>query len=377
LIQAFRELLNMKVVISGGGTGGHIFPGIAVSRKLAEGGNHILFICSKRGIWDQILKKEGFSVRQINVCGFRRNPLSFSNIKFFWLLFVAFIKSVFYLLQFRPQVVIGFGGYASFPIILAAWSLRIPVLLHEQNLVCGLANRILSRLARKIAITYENTKADLPDHKVVLTGNPVRSDIGTISKDAGCEHFGFDKKVPIVLVVGGSQGAHSINEGMVECLRILEASRFPLQVLFITGSRDYEDVCEKLREISLRVEIRAFVHEIAFAYGACDLVICRAGSTTLAEITACGLPSIIVPYPYSTDAHQLKNALFLQDRGASRVIVEEDLTGERLAREIKDILGQEETLRDMSLKAADLARRDACFNLTELIYSLGEACCVR
>lgn len=331
----------MRVVITGGGTGGHLYPGISIASDLRERQIAILFIGNINGIEAKVVPQEGFEFRGINICGWDRTLAGFFRV--IWRLFGAFFTSREYLLKFKPDVILGTGGYVCVPIILAGKALGIRCILHEQNAIPGLAVRMLSRIVNKIAVSIPESSKYLPREKVVVTGNPVRKGIGQVGKQQADERFGFSTERITVLVFGGSRGAKSINLAVMEALT--KGMFKELQIIWITGSDDYSMVCQNIH--GDRCRIFEYLNDMDNAYGAADLVVCRSGATTIAEIIACRVPAIMVPYPYATDNHQEKNARVLEKYGVTRVVLDAELAQGRLAEVIDSLAHDVEKLDKM------------------------------
>jgi UDP-N-acetylglucosamine--N-acetylmuramyl-(pentapeptide) pyrophosphoryl-undecaprenol N-acetylglucosamine transferase len=280
-------------------------------------------------------------------------------------------QSIRCILKFKPDIVLGMGSYVCAPVILATIFFRIPVLLHEQNAIPGLTNRVLSRISTKIAISFPTTKEFFPKEKVTLTGTPIREEIGKVRKEDARLSLGLERDRFTLLLFGGSRGAHSINRAAVEALPKLEKlSSQPLQVIYITGMEDYEWVKDKLAGIKLKIKISEYLFDMSKAFAAADLVICRAGATTLAEIAACGLPAILIPYPHSAENHQLYNAHYFLKAGGAKLILDKDLTGELLAKSVVELIKRKDELSRMADKSKEFGKADASRKICELIYSI-------
>ena len=320
-----------KIIIVAGGTGGHIYPAIAIVEVLRQEAE-VLFVTQK-GKSSELLKKEGYKPLLLSLERWNRKAFSSNTLKVVLLNLIAFFKSFFFLAKEKPSVVVGMGGFVSFPTLFSSWLLSIPILICEQNAVFGLANRILSRFSKEIALSYEETLSVPKNKKTTWTGNPVRRKIGKVKKLDAVFYFGLDSNKNTILIIGGSQGAVSINKAVFSI--ILELSGF--QLLWITGEADYPYVKQKVQTRD-NVHIFSFLYEMEMAYGAANLVISRAGATALAEISKCGLPAVLIPYPAATDNHQLENA----KRYKNGVVIEEkDLTAEKLLSAISEMKDKE------------------------------------
>jgi len=355
------------VVIAGGGTGGHLYPGIALAKALMkhDADIEITFVGTRQGIESRVLPREGFRLKTIlsgGLLGKKGLGRCISWLK----LPVSLLQSVAFLLANRPRLVVGVGGYVSGPVALSAWALRIPVLIHEQNTVPGATNRWLGKIAGKVAITFEESKKYFPAHKVVATGNMIREEF-TESKAA---------QIPspagkfTVLVLGGSQGAHSINQAVLESLDSLAAVKDRLHVIHQTGQSDEADVKAGYQQKGFSADARAFIYDMAEQYRKASLIICRSGATTLAEVTALGIPAVLVPFPFAAHNHQEHNARALESAGAAQVILDKDVNGEQLARIILDGMEHPERLREMAKHSFQLGRRDATERVRRLCMDL-------
>jgi UDP-N-acetylglucosamine--N-acetylmuramyl-(pentapeptide) pyrophosphoryl-undecaprenol N-acetylglucosamine transferase len=326
----------MKVVIAAGGTGGHLYPGIAIARALLqEAGNEVLFVGTEQGIEGRVLPKEGLPVRFITVGrikGMGAGPV----IRTVLTLPRSLVQSLRLLRRERPQAVVGVGGYASGPVALAAWLMRIPLIIVEPNSYAGLANRILGRVAKKIFVCFPGTDRQnfFPARKKVLVGPLVRRGIEAGTGDEALASWGLEPGIFTVLVMGGSGGAHAINMAMREAARELRGMA-DLQVLHQTGEKDAQEVAEAYRAAGVRAAVLPYLDDMAGAYASADIVIARAGATTVAELAVCGKRAVLIPYPYAADNHQEHNARSLAEKGRADVIVQKDLTPRRLAEIIK------------------------------------------
>ncbi len=342
----------MKVIIAGGGTGGHVFPAISIAEEILDrnSGNEVLFVGTEQGIEKRILPEKGYRVEFINSRGIVGKNFSQKVMAVISIL-GAMLSSLKILRDFRPDAVIGVGGYASGPTLLCASMSSIPTAVCEQNSIPGLANRILSRFVGKIFITFEESKEHLPAEKTVLTGNPIRRDLA---------HGAAEKKprqnAPRnIFVLGGSQGARKLNEIVPLSLGKLGAQ---INVTHQTGEAQVESVRETYRQLGISAEVFGFTDDMSRIYERTDLAICRAGSGTLSEITAFGIPSILIPLASSTHDHQLKNAKVLESNAAAVVVEEKELSVEGLCAVMEKTL-EENTLGRMAANSKKLARPHA------------------
>jgi len=329
----------LKVIIAAGGTGGHLYPGIAIAREiLREAGNEVLFVGTEQGIEGKVLPKEGLTVRFIPV-GRLKGMGPGSVLKTFITLPRSLVLALGLLRQERPHAVVGVGGYASGPVALAAWLLRIPLVIVEPNSYAGLANRLAGRFAAKIFVCFPGRDAQgfFPEKKKVLTGPLVRKDITTGNRDQALKAFGLEAGRFTLFVMGGSGGAHAINMAMKDAARELRAVE-NLQVLHQTGEKDVEDMKAGYRAAGVKAVVLPYIQDMAGAYAAADLVVSRSGATTVAELAVCGKRAVLIPYPFAADNHQEYNARSLAKRGGGEVIVQKDLTPAKLAAVIQRFL---------------------------------------
>jgi UDP-N-acetylglucosamine--N-acetylmuramyl-(pentapeptide) pyrophosphoryl-undecaprenol N-acetylglucosamine transferase len=348
----------MRILIAGGGTGGHLFPGIAVAEEFLarDPNNEVLFVGTERGIEARVLPRSGYRLECISTTGMRGKSVR-SKIKGVWLLLLGYVQSRKIIRSFKPDLVLGVGGYASGPLVLAARNCSCKCFIHEQNAVPGLTNRILAKVVKKVFISLEESRRHVPAGKLLLTGNPLRRQILDRLNEERSSRDNGDKFR--LLVFGGSAGAHRINMAMVEALPELSALRERIVITHQTGENDLPAVRKAYQQEGFCAEVVPFIDDMAEAYQQADLILCRAGATTIAEVTACGKACIFVPYPFATDDHQRKNAEALVDKGAGFMILDRELSGKRLAAMIEE-LGRNPVARmSTGLKAATMARPDA------------------
>ena len=326
----------MKVLIAAGGTGGHLYPGIAIAREvLREAGNGAVFVGTEQGIEARVLPKEGLPVRFITV-GRLKGMGPGSIIRTLITLPRGLLQALRLLRTERPDAVIGVGGYASGPVALAAWLLRVPLVIVEPNSYAGLTNRMLGRFARNVFVCFpgRDRQGFFPAGKKSLAGPLVRKGIDGGDRSAGRAAFGLKPDSFTVFVMGGSGGAHAINMAMKAAATELASVR-GLQVLHQTGHKDVQEVAAAYRDAGVDAAVLPYIDDMAGAYAAADLVVSRSGATTVAELAVCGKQAVLIPYPYAADNHQEHNARSLAERGGATVIVQKDLTPARLAEEIR------------------------------------------
>ena len=351
----------MRLIIAGGGTGGHLFPGIAVAEEFLERdpSNEVLFIGTEHGIEARAVPAAGYRLEIISAAGIRGKG-GLSQIKGMALMLYGYAQSRKILKAFRPDMVLGVGGYASLPMVLAARGMQIPRYIHEQNAIPGMTNKMLAKFVDQVFITLEESARFFPKDSTLLTGNPLRRQIlHQATTSAGEElRLGGQGRFRL-LIFGGSQGAHAINMAMIAALPFLERTSDKLEITHQTGAKDADQVAEAYRKHGFDAAVRPFIDDMAGAYQRADLVICRAGATTIAELTACGRPSIFIPFPHAVDDHQRCNAEALLKKGAGFMLLERELNGESLAGMICELMGDPEKLQRTGKLAFSLAKLDA------------------
>ena len=360
----------MRLLVAGGGTGGHLFPGLALGEevKTRHPRNDVLFVGSARGIEVREVPKAGYPLETIDVGPLKRIGLS-GLLRGLFRLPLAFWQSVKILRKFDPDVVIGVGGYSSGPVVLTAWLLRIPTAVQEQNALPGFTNRVLGMFVDAVFIAFPEAEARFSPRKTHLLGNPIRRaflDNYLHSKPPG-ERLS-------IFITGGSQGAHVLNLRVAEAMEMLAPSiGGRLRVLHQTGVKDQPGIAaryESLRRQGLEAEAVAFLDDMPRAYGAADVLICRAGATTIAELTVCKKPAILVPFPFAADDHQTVNARSMVTSGAALLIPERELTAEKLAAEIRALEEDRARLARMSRQSGLLGRPEAAREIADVCVRL-------
>jgi UDP-N-acetylglucosamine--N-acetylmuramyl-(pentapeptide) pyrophosphoryl-undecaprenol N-acetylglucosamine transferase len=359
----------VRVLIAGGGTGGHVFPGIALAEEVVgrHPGNDAVFVGTARGLEATVVPAAGYPIELIQVKGLKGKGL-LTTLGNLLLIPGALLRSFTILRKWRPDVVVGVGGYASGPVVLAAWLRGIPTAVQEQNATAGFTNRLLGRLVRAVFTAFPEAAHYFPSHKVQQLGNPIRKGMLDNFMRPTAQH---DR--PHLLVFGGSQGAHALNMRLVEALPHLADLRGKLTLTHQTGARDREAVEKAYAATGFEPDVREFITDMVAAYASADLVVCRAGATTLAELTVCQKPSILVPFPFAADDHQSVNARSLVEAGAAVMIEERDLTGERLANEIRAILTNPERRAQMARSAGRLGAPQAAREIIDVCADLCSA----
>ena len=359
--------MRRKVVIAGGGTGGHLFPGIALAKALRRSDMtiEIAFVGTKHGIESKILPRENFKLKTIISSGLLGKKGLNKWVSWFKLP-VGASQSMCFLIRNRPNLVVGVGGYASAPLVFSAWLLRIPILIHEQNAFPGMANKWLGKIADKVAVSYEESKQFFSKKKVEVTGNMIHEKLCQPK-----EKFPPPLKQPFgILILGGSQGAHSINMAMVEALDLLSDRKDSLHITHQTGNADYENVKKQYADKGFSANVMSFITDMPMRYRLASLVICRSGATTLAEITAAGRVSVLIPFPYAANNHQEHNARIIETANAGEVILDKEISGERLAKSIKKAMDEPENLQRMEANSYRLGRRDASEKVRDICLEL-------
>lgn len=363
----------MRVLVSGGGTGGHIYPAIAFIKEVKkhDPDAQFLYIGTEKGLEKSIVERENIPFKSIEITGFKRK-LSFENVKTIMRFLRGTALSKKYIKQFKPDIVIGTGGYVCGPVVYAAAKQKIPTIIHEQNSVPGLTNKFLSKYVNKVAICFEEAGHYFPNDKIVLTGNPRASEVIGNDGSNGKQTAGLDPSKKAVLIVGGSRGAKPINNAFIEVLPLVAKKEY--QVLYVTGEVHYQNVLEEVQKVGnpKNVIIKPFIHNMPEVLAGIDLIVARAGATTLAEITALGIPSILIPSPYVTNNHQEKNAKALGDHGAAIVRMEKEMNGTTLLNDIDRILLNEDTLEQMRQSSKRLGIPLASKNLYDVVKQLVE-----
>ena len=362
----------MRVLIAGGGTGGHLYPGIALARELRrrDPSTQVSFVGSASGIEARVVPREGFELDLIHVAGLKGKSRVERTIGF-GLLPIAVIDSWRVIARRRPDVVVGVGGFASGPVLAMAALFGYPTMLLEQNALPGLTNRLLARFVRAAAVNFEAALSYFPRTGFVA-GNPVRPEFFPAQNEEANDRSNRPRDAARVLIFGGSQGAHAINVAMVEAAARLAASGIRLAITHQTGQRDLDLVRAAYERAGLAARVEAFIFQIDGEMKAADVVICRAGATTLAELAASATPAILVPLPTATDDHQRKNAEVVEKAGGAIVIDERNLSGDAVAGLLKELMTDRNRLAGMSAAARTLARPDAAERIADRVEQLSK-----
>ncbi|VAX23311.1 UDP-N-acetylglucosamine--N-acetylmuramyl-(pentapeptide) pyrophosphoryl-undecaprenol N-acetylglucosamine transferase [hydrothermal vent metagenome] len=355
---------DMKLLITGGGTGGHVYPGIAVARELMKRGpeHKIMFVGAEHGVETRIAKKEGFDITTLDVTGIKGKGLFKKAVSA-----GRFIKSVFGALdvinRFQPDVTLGVGGYASGPVATATAIKKMPLVLAEQNISPGITNKWLARFASKVFITWPESAANFPEGSCIVSGNPIRQEFFEVKRERD------DGKINI-LVIGGSQGAASINKSITGAIPSLNEVCSVISITHQTGEADENNVCQAYKDAKFNWIAKKFFDDMPQKLADADLVISRAGAGAVAEICAAGKAAIYVPYPYAADDHQTKNAIAMENAGAAIVVKDKEITGEMFAEIIKGFVKNKNRLKEMALLAKDGAKPHAAAMIVDEILRL-------
>lgn len=367
----------MRIIISGGGTGGHIYPAITIARAIAaQTDADILFVGTKEGLEADIIPKEGFPFATVAAGGLERR-LTLANIKSLLRTAAGLAQSYALIRRHRPALVIGTGGYVCGPVLLAAALAGIPTLIQEQNVIPGVTNRILARFVARIAAGYPEAAPFFGRHadKVVVTGNPIRPEILTATRAEGLAALGLAPGRLTLLAVGGSRGARTLNTAML-AVHARYAGRDDIQILHATGAAEYNSIVGQLAQHGIdpaktgNISIVPYLYHMPHALAAADLAVYRAGAVGLAELTARGVPAILIPYPHAAENHQEHNARALENHGAALVICDRDLGGQALGDAIDRLLADPARLAAMAAASKALGRPDAAATIAGLAIGL-------
>jgi UDP-N-acetylglucosamine--N-acetylmuramyl-(pentapeptide) pyrophosphoryl-undecaprenol N-acetylglucosamine transferase len=362
----------LRVLIAGGGTGGHLFPGIALAERIRRAGGEVLFVGTERGIEARVLPEEGWKLELVDVAGIKGRGVV-GLVRGLARLPRAYVQSRRIIKRFAPEVVVGVGGYASGPVVATAAMMGLPTALLEQNSIPGITNRILGRLVRRIYCTFEDRSGRFPADKVVLSGNPIRADLlERLRATSGVDRGGA---APRLFVFGGSQGARALNDGMIAALPSLLERLPALEIWHQTGQADEERVREAYADAGLeppRARVSAFIRDMTEPYGWCDLVLSRAGATSLSELAAVGRPAVLVPFPFAADNHQEHNARSFVERGAALLLLQSDMTPQTLAETLAGVLEDGDRLAQMTAAMRDAGKSDAAHTVLAGLVELAD-----
>lgn len=355
---------SAKVIVMAGGTGGHVFPALAVARQLQQHGVEIVWMGTRDRMEARIIPATGIPLEWVAISGLRGNGWQG------WLLApfklgLAFVQALAILIRHRPQAVLGMGGFVSGPGGIASWVLRIPLLIHEQNAIAGLTNRQLARFATRLAQAFPGAFA--AHYQAVVTGNPVRVEIAQLRPPE--QRLAQPTARLKLLILGGSQGAVTLNEAIPSAVAGLATEKQP-EIWHQAGGRYGEDTRQRYAQQGVNARVDEFIDDMAAAYGWADLVVCRSGALTIAELAAAGVPSILVPYPHAVDDHQTHNARYLVEAGAALLVPQPQLTAAYLQQVLANFTEHRTELTQMAEKARGLAKPEAAATVAELCLTL-------
>lgn len=363
----------MKLIIAGGGTGGHIFPAVAIANAMQRmyEGTEVLFIGANGKMEMEKVPQAGYKIIGLDIVGFNRSNL-LKNIMLPFKIWKSRKKAKEIVQSFKPDVVIGVGGFASFPMLSAAQSLNVPTLIQEQNSFAGKSNKILGAKAKAVCVAYDNMHQFFPPEKIIKTGNPVRASIAQsqLSKQEGLAEFGLNNGKPTLLIVGGSLGAKSINDAIAANLDILVKAG--LQIIWQTGEPFYKEALKAAAHCTADVKVHAFIKQMEFAYAAADIVISRAGALAIAELCIVAKPVIFVPYPFAAEDHQTSNAMALVQKSAAWMVKNEEASTQ-LVPKLLQLQQEESTQVAMKQNLESLAIKDADERIAKLVKGLAKA----
>jgi UDP-N-acetylglucosamine--N-acetylmuramyl-(pentapeptide) pyrophosphoryl-undecaprenol N-acetylglucosamine transferase len=362
----------MKILVTGGGTGGHIYPALAFVNyvKAQEPQTEFLYVGTEKGLESKIVPDYNLPFQTIEIQGFKRS-LSLQNFKTVYLFLASIRKAKKIIREFKPDIVIGTGGYVSGAVVYAAHQLKIPTIVHEQNSIPGITNKFLSRYANKVAICFSDVAQYFPKEKVVLTGNPRAQEVATAQTSDILSEFQLDPQQPTVVIFGGSRGALKINQAFIEAFPLF--CEKPYQVLYASGERYYQEL-QKTLKLSQKqltnISIQPYIKKMVDVMANSNLMVGRAGATSIAEFTALGLPAILIPSPYVTNDHQTKNAQSLVKAGAVEMISDQELTGQRLVAAVDAIMLDPEKRQRMATSSKHEGISDASKRLYDVVKDL-------
>lgn len=368
-----KQRNSLRIVMAGGGTGGHLFPGIAIAQefKARDSQNEIVFASTGNQLEQRVLAKMNFALERITVEGMKGRGL-WNQIKSICKLPKGIYQAIRILSRFKPDLVVGLGSYSAGPMVLAARLLGVKIVLHEQNILPGITNRVLARFADMIFVSFEDTIEHLASRRSQFTGNPVRQAILNGSEQPKREAKAEAGRKPFtILIIGGSQGAHRINVTVVEALNHLPQTD-DLYFVHQTGAADEKMVQDTYARHDVASTVKSFFDDMAPLYQSADLIICRAGATTVAEITAIGKAVIFIPFPYAADDHQTLNAASLASKGAAEMIVEKDLSAKMLGEKIEYYASHPDALGELARRAGKSGNPNAARDIVDYCYQLLE-----
>jgi UDP-N-acetylglucosamine--N-acetylmuramyl-(pentapeptide) pyrophosphoryl-undecaprenol N-acetylglucosamine transferase len=367
----------MRVLITGGGTGGHINPALAIAQKVRNenSNNEILYVGTKNGLESELVPKAGFEFKYVTAKYLRRK-ISVENIKTLFASFKGVIEAMKIIQEFKPDIVVGTGGYVCGPVVLAASLKKVPTMIHEQNVFPGITNKMLSKVVDVIGISFAEAEKYFTEEarkKLVLVGNPVRKDILTADRRKSRTKLNLHPDVILIYSFGGSGGQISLNEAIIDVIKKYNGQK-NIKIIHVTGKKLYESFMKDIQKENLildsNIEILDYMYDAATALSASDIVIGSAGAITIAEITVIGVPSILIPKTYTAENHQEYNARALEKEGAAKVILEKDLHGNELIKAIEEIVENKNVLKTMSLNSKRMGNMDVENKIFESMVNL-------
>jgi len=349
----------MKVVFTGGGTGGHLYPGLAIMEELEKRiPCEILFIGTKRGLEAKIVPQKGYQFRTVWISGLRRGKI-LKNILFPIRMLVSLVQALVIIMIFKPDVLVGTGGYVSWPVLTAGILLGRRTVIQEQNRAPGLVTRLLAPCVDSVHLSFDaSTKLFRKKSNLHVSGNPTRNDLNIYDRNQAYKHFGLHSDKRTLFVFGGSQGARSINQAFLDIVDTI-LNKTDVQIIWATGPRWYEGIENKVRSYSERIRVFPYIQEMALAYGVSDLIICRAGATTVAEVTRLGIPVIFIPFPGAARGHQEENARILWEAGAAEMVLEDEISVGRLEDVILRVISDTKSRGKLGEMAKKFGKPDA------------------
>ncbi|MGD9568024.1 MAG: undecaprenyldiphospho-muramoylpentapeptide beta-N-acetylglucosaminyltransferase [Sedimentibacter sp.] len=367
----------MKVLITGGGTGGHINPALAIAQKVRNENpsNEILYVGTKNGLESELVPKAGFEFKYVTAKYLRRK-VSIENLKTLLASIKGVMEAMKIINEFKPDIVVGTGGYVCGPVVLAASLKKVPTMIHEQNVFPGITNKMLSKVVDVIGISFVEAEKYFSEEarkKLVMVGNPVRKDILTADRRKSRTKLNLRPDVIFIYSFGGSGGQLSLNEAIIDVIKKYNGQS-NIKVIHVTGKKMYESFMENINSENIilknNIEVLDYMYDAATALSASDIVIGSAGAITIAEITVIGVPSILIPKTYTAENHQEYNARALEKEGAAKVILEKDLDGNKLIKEIEEIIENKNVLKTMSLNSKRMANTDVENKIYEAMVNL-------
>ena len=363
----------IRVILAGGGTGGHLFPAIAIAQELISNNpeNKVIFVSTGNPFELSVLDKAGFQLEKITVEGIKGRGL-LSQLRSLWKIPRGIFESMRIIKKFKPDLVMGVGSYAAGPAAIGAWLMRKKIALHEQNILPGITNRIVSRFADRVYVSFKTTKTSFNPEKVLYTGNPLRREFMQKAKENNSPTTFPKDDAFTILILGGSQGAHSINEAVINALEHFKG-KHNYYFIHQTGKQDKATVEKAYKNQNISCMVKSFFDDMPKQYQSADLIICRAGATTVAELAAVGKGVIFIPFPFAADNHQVLNAKTFTESGAAEMILQKDLTGSVLAEKIEYYASNKKALESMAAKSKELGRPKAAQVIVEDCYQLLDA----